>query len=125
MSSPGVWGRGYGQHGSGGAPEKRCRLGGPAVREEGPVKLPLDRAPKEEPLPLTKLLSLDGNSSPSSDVSLWFAANVCNTHPKVMTCVCSKIQCCMCAILVAYSHTPPAGLTRLVSVRLGKPGIFV
>ena len=66
-----------GQQGGGGAPEKRCRLGGPAVREEeGPVKLPRERPPKEEPLPLTKLLSLDGNSSTSSDVSLWFAANV-------------------------------------------------
>ena len=55
--------------------------------EEGPLKLPLDRPPKEEPLPLTKLLSLDGNSSPSSDVSLWFAANVCNPHTTVMLCV--------------------------------------
>ena len=78
-----VWGGGHlhGQQGSGGVPEKRCRLGGPALREEEwPVKLPLERPPKEEPLPLTKLLSLEGNSSASSDVSLWFAANVCKTH---------------------------------------------
>ena len=74
---------------SGCSPEKRCRLGGPAVRlDKRPVKDPPDRPPKEEPLVRTKLPSLDGNSSPSSDVSRWLAANVCK-HIRV-TFPCPK-----------------------------------
>lgn len=105
-------------------PEKRCRLGGPAPREEeGPLKLPLERPPKEEPLAFTKLPSLDGNSSPSSDVSRWFAANVCNnTRIRLKSCTTSCI--CTANYSAACIHTLHAhvcdfiGLTQILRAKL-------
>ena len=107
-------------------PEKRCRLGGPAVREkERPEKEGPERPPKEDPLPLTKLLSLNGNSSPSSDVSLWLAANVCR-HPTchfrtTLRMLKSVIECMSSFLGLQYAQ-PQAfagqlvGLARIASI---------
>ena len=48
-----------------------------------------ERAAKELPLPRTKLPSREGNSSLSSDVSRWLAANVCTqTHSALCLPTC-------------------------------------